>query len=1036
MGSVESKYQDTPALIGSTAPSTVDNKALNQTMNTCMMMQMFRSTEYLCNITIKVADRIFSAHQTILACHSRAFKRLIQQEDKLNRQLFLKLNDIDPDTFQNLLDYVYTGKINIDVCNITAISMAAQKLEMDSVLKLCRNFIKQMNIEEAMAIIEIEPNPPCNKVFRSAINYILYNYQKVYKHELFDRLSVNKINFLLSHDSLVVEWEIQVLDGILKWIYYDVVNRSEHFQRLVKTVRFHVMSGTELKILPLMSRLTKDYYQNVLSNCPVIDSICKNGKLHRIAKCADCKPRKPEPHGISLEEKRTGMNMDHFLLNRGNSMYKIPSKPVLWCFTPEARTLIRGEPPDYQVIENAVTWTGHPDEKSVGDLEIKSNEDSSTRQSQCLEAYTDWLLKTCDDFPRLPNEIERSLSLQHLNRGDGTERIRMMSSVTLNSDGRIRSLFASSDNKNVSVLNKIFQTETSTAKETGTGDFAMQTEISVGEKLPLVPSISSNSDSNTIAKVERLLKDVNRICDRLSTVYGSESPRMVLSNENIIERDKDANITTIEKVETILLNVQRMQQRANELGSESTTSMLSDSDPVKTKDEIVVKVGMPLTSCSTSVSYPNTGIPLLINLPKSENCTELREKAERLLNDMEQIFDRLKNRPENEENVVTVKEETKAEPNVTPTPDAAVNESDSNVERPVKLGEGGEEKAEKTAERTKGGRKETEKTAERTKGGRKEAENIAERTKRGRKEAEKIAERTKRGRKEAENIAERTKGGRKEAEKITERTKGGRKEAEKTGKVRGGGREKAERTIELRGGGGEEAEEEIAELCGGGGEETEKAVKISGGGREKAERTVELRVGGGEEAEKIAELCGGGGEEAEKTVKISGGGREKAERAVELRVGGGEEAEKIAELCGGGGEEAEKTIKISGEGREKAERTVEIRVGGGEEAEEIAELCGGGGEETERTAELREGGGEEGGGCADHSDTVSLTICESGEESTRKKRRNHPVVSVYVTNSPKDTHHKIRWVTTKHRIHSDSEASDTESSNYTDEDDE
>ncbi|XP_036359030.1 uncharacterized protein LOC118763563, partial [Octopus sinensis] len=711
MGSVESKHQDPPALIGTTEPTTVDNKALNQTMNTCMMMQMFRSTEYLCNITIKVADRIFSAHQTILACHSRAFKRLIQQQDKLNRQLFLKLNDIDPDTFQNLLDYVYTGKINIDVCNITSISMAAQKLEMDSVLNLCRNFIKEMSIEEAMAIIEIEPNPPCNKVFRSAINYILYNYQKVYKHDLFDRLSVNKVNYLLSHDSLVVEWEIQVLDGILKWIYYDVVNRSNHFQRLVKTVRFHMMSGTELNILPLMSGLTKDYYQDVLSHCPVIDSICKNGNLHRIAKCADCKPRKPEPHGISLEKTRTGMNMDHFLLNRGNSMYKIPSKPVLWCFSPEARTLIRGDPPDYQVIDNAVTWTGHTDKKPVCDLEIKSNDDSSTRQNQCLEAYTDWLLKTCDDFPCLPNEIERSLSLQHLNRGDGTERIRMMSSVTLNSDGRIGSMLASADNKNVCILNNIFKTESSTSKETGTGDFALQTDINVGKKLPLVPSTSSNSDSNTIDKVERLLKDVNRICDRLSTVYGSESPRMVLSNENIIERDKDANISTIEKVETILMNVQRMQQRATELGSESTTSMLSVSDQVKTKDGILVKVGMPLTSCSTNVSYPNTGIPPQINSPRRENCIELREKAERLLNDMDQIFDRLKNRPQNEENVLPIKVETKTEPNMKATPDAAVNESDSFVKILEKLTEGGQEKAEKFSEQTRGSIEEAGKSA-------------------------------------------------------------------------------------------------------------------------------------------------------------------------------------------------------------------------------------------------------------------------------------------------------------------------------------
>lgn len=971
MGFVESKYQDTSAQIANTVHPTVE--ALNQTMNTCMTMQMFRSTEYLCNITIKVADRIFSAHQTILACHSKAFKRLLQQEDKRNRQLFLKLNDIDPDTFQHLLDYVYTGKINIDVCNISSISMAAHKLEMDNVLKLCRNFIKEMNIEEAIAIIEIEPNPPCNKVFRSAVNYILYNYQKVYKHDLFDKLCVNKVNYLLSHDSLVVEWEIQVLDGILKWIYYDVVNRSKHFQRLVKTVRFHMMSGTELKILPMMSGLTKEYYQNVLSKCPVIDSICKNGKLHRIAKCSDCKPRKSEPNSISLEKKRTGMNMDHFLLNRGNSMYKIPSKPVLWCFTPAAQDLIRGEPPVHQVIENEVTWTEHPDEKPVDNLEIKSNDDSSTKQNQCLDAYTNWILKTCDDFPRLPNEIERSLSLQHLNHGDGTKRIQMMSSVTLNSDGRIGNILGSSDDKNVTILNEIFKTETS-ASETGTGDFAMPSETQIGKKLSLVPSISSNSDSNTISKVERLLEDVNRICDRLNTVYGSDSPRIVLSNENITERDKDANITTIEKVETILQNVQRMQQRVTELGSESTTSVLSENGQVKTKDEKAVKEGAPQISRLISVNHPDTGLLQQINLPKSEDCSELREKAERLLNDMDQIFDRLKNHPEYEENVIT-----KTEPDMTPADDAAVNEKDNNVKSHIKLTQRDQQKAEHSPKVAGGGGEQAEKTAELRR------------------------------------------GVREEAEKTTELSGGGDEKVERPAKIREV-EEKTERTVELRRGIQEEAEK-TAELSEGGDEEVERPVKIRGGGK-KAEITVELRVRAREEVERTAELSGGGDEEVERSVKI---------REVE------EKAEGIVEPRGEGREEVKRTVDERGEDREKVERTVELRRGGEVETEKTVDESGGGRAETERTAELRGGSGEEvevEEECADYSGTVSLNISKSGEESTKQKRKNHPVISVYVTNSSKDIHHEIRWVTTKHRIHSDSEASDTESSNYTDEGDE
>jgi len=48
--------------------------------------------------------------------------------------------DISAQSFDILLDYVYTGKLSVDVTNVKQVADAAEKLKISTLLRACGDF--------------------------------------------------------------------------------------------------------------------------------------------------------------------------------------------------------------------------------------------------------------------------------------------------------------------------------------------------------------------------------------------------------------------------------------------------------------------------------------------------------------------------------------------------------------------------------------------------------------------------------------------------------------------------------------------------------------------------------------------------------------------------------------------------------------------------------------------------------------------------------------------------------------------------------
>jgi len=85
----------------------------------------------LTDVTIVVESTTFPAHRVVLAAHSEYFYRMFTCGMAESRNEDIKIQGVDPDVFQQVLAYIYTGRLDtIDVDVLKGVFLASNMLQM------------------------------------------------------------------------------------------------------------------------------------------------------------------------------------------------------------------------------------------------------------------------------------------------------------------------------------------------------------------------------------------------------------------------------------------------------------------------------------------------------------------------------------------------------------------------------------------------------------------------------------------------------------------------------------------------------------------------------------------------------------------------------------------------------------------------------------------------------------------------------------------------------------------------------------------
>lgn len=103
----EDVRSSTPLSINTLAEA---NKKSNQVDILVKQLTMIQSMSHLADVIFNVCAKQFKAHKIILAARSTVFEALFSSESEVDVSQII-INDIDPEVFQVLLNFIYTGDI-------------------------------------------------------------------------------------------------------------------------------------------------------------------------------------------------------------------------------------------------------------------------------------------------------------------------------------------------------------------------------------------------------------------------------------------------------------------------------------------------------------------------------------------------------------------------------------------------------------------------------------------------------------------------------------------------------------------------------------------------------------------------------------------------------------------------------------------------------------------------------------------------------------------------------------------------------------
>uniref|UniRef100_A0A3Q4BUM5 Zinc finger and BTB domain-containing protein 44 n=1 Tax=Mola mola TaxID=94237 RepID=A0A3Q4BUM5_MOLML len=123
-------------------------------------LNALRNEGHLCDVTIRVQDKLFLAHKVVLACCSEFFRSKLVGRPEEEDKFVLDLHHVTVSGFAPLLEYAYTSTLSISTENIIDVLAAASYMQMFAVASTCSEFMKSSILNNNMTVDKPHESAP------------------------------------------------------------------------------------------------------------------------------------------------------------------------------------------------------------------------------------------------------------------------------------------------------------------------------------------------------------------------------------------------------------------------------------------------------------------------------------------------------------------------------------------------------------------------------------------------------------------------------------------------------------------------------------------------------------------------------------------------------------------------------------------------------------------------------------------------------------------------------------------------------------
>ena len=211
-------------------------------------LNLQRNQNYLCDVTLVAKEgNEFRAHKNVLSAASPFFVKLLQSEMREKDEGVIRFEDISELILADVLEFIYTGSVEINETNAKALIIAAEYLLIEGLKTKSGRFLEQqITSSNCISTLRFAEKYRCEELVANSTKFILDNFASVAESEEFLNQKAEEVEKWISNDEIRLAAEEDVLRIILNWIEHNKSERKRKFKMLFGQVRLVLLSRDSL----------------------------------------------------------------------------------------------------------------------------------------------------------------------------------------------------------------------------------------------------------------------------------------------------------------------------------------------------------------------------------------------------------------------------------------------------------------------------------------------------------------------------------------------------------------------------------------------------------------------------------------------------------------------------------------------------------------------------------------------------------------------------------------------------------------------
>ncbi|XP_072020981.1 kelch-like protein 25 [Amphiura filiformis] len=236
---------------------TENQRLLDHVQKVCEGLHRLQQNRTLCDITIKVGDTSFEAHKAVLASNSDFFHTMFTSGFQESHASEATITG-KPEAFQILLDFSYSGKLDVPSSEITTVvdvMKMAHYLQYNLVVVRCEEVLlqhfHQFTMKDVLQMISDSDVFGLGRLKTRCKQYLAQNFDG--SEEFLQCMTSELIVETLNHKDFNVMEEKKVFDIIVAWLKHDWEGRQEFAPLLLQKVRLGAVPSGHITVTFLES---------------------------------------------------------------------------------------------------------------------------------------------------------------------------------------------------------------------------------------------------------------------------------------------------------------------------------------------------------------------------------------------------------------------------------------------------------------------------------------------------------------------------------------------------------------------------------------------------------------------------------------------------------------------------------------------------------------------------------------------------------------------------------------------------------------